>query len=438
MKKTRIFLLIFCTICISLLTITSCGAKKAPSDTNDPSKQPPIIAEDGVLTSIADGKSPYTPDGRNPSFAGDKVVVYFDFEGANVGLDLDQDTMIHYNLRKSDGTNLSGTSALDTSLSNIKNEYGYIGICFDVNTTFEKYERAVFDLSFTDKNGKEYTLGNQYLCKGLSFLGLDASVFDVYLKNTVETTVSADAILQTATINEKEFTFRITLKNWSEKTSPSQIVTISRLFWQCYPRMHARFGEAADSPLTVILDIEDGGYEIASASGNAVHLHDGWLQQHPNDYDCLTHEFAHVIQNGWDGDFCEYSGYIERFADCCRYLYAFENGRYNDANWELQTVMSENSRESSVRFLVWLDYSFSNNKTDILLNYFTVCRSRKYLAKDWAEAWQEILKDTPLAGQSIEDIWARYAASDFAKLSSHNSGDGSPLENQFKIRSKVK
>ena len=69
---------------------------------------------------------------------------------------------------------------------------------------------------------------------------------------------------------------------------------------EVYPAMYERFGVYSDASTDVTLAIEDEGYEIAETSGDFVHLHDQWLYEWPDDYDCLTHEFAHVIQNGLD------------------------------------------------------------------------------------------------------------------------------------------
>ena len=210
---------------------------------------------------------------------------------------------------------------------------------------------------------------------------------------------------------------------------------LSRLFWQCYPRMYARFGKAGESPTKITLNIEDRGYGIAWNMGSLVHLHDGWLQQCPTDYDCITHELAHAIQNGWDGNRLEYSDYIERFADACRYLYAFNNGEFNDyCGWEMQTLENEPTREDSVRFLVWFDYFYSTPENDLLLNYFTVCRSQKYPTASWKEAWAEIFKGSALEGRDIDDIYEEYTKTEFANLTTKCKDGTSELLAKYDVR----
>ena len=361
MRKNKILRVLAVAACL-LLLLTACGSTSEKKPENDtPTNETPeyVFPEDGVLRPLDSGLAPYAPDGLNPSFVcdvTDKILVFFEFADKGVGLDLAADTEILYKVRTQSGKSGEGVATLDNSVSEIKNEHGYIGILVDVDMAFDKYERVAVQFKFKDTAGKEYTVENQTIMKGLAYYGLSADVFDEYLAGTVTTTVNKNAILQSGEINGTKFNFNITLGSWSGKTTAEQIVMTSRLFWEVYPRMYARFGTAGESPTKVTLDIEDGGYEIASAGGNQVHLHDGWLQSNPDDFDCLTHEFAHVIQNGWDDQYCEYSGYIERFADYCRYIYAFQAGRYNDDHWELQTISSESTRETSVRFLVWLDY----------------------------------------------------------------------------------
>lgn len=278
--------------------------------------------------------------------------------------------------------------------------------------------------------GKDIIVKNELLKRGFS-----VAAFDEYLGDFVKTAISEDNIVQTGKVNETPFKLTIRLRYWAGKTKPEQIVILSRLFWQCYPKMYKRFGKAGESPTKITLNIEDRGYGIAWNMGSLVHLHDGWLQQCPTDYDCITHELAHAIQNGWDGNRLEYSDYIERYADACRYLYAFNNGEYNDHHWQLQTVSREKTRQDAARFPVWFDYQYSTPDCDLLLQYFTVCRSEKYPTNMWKEAWQEIFKGSALEGRDIEDVWKEYEKSEFASLSTKVSENGtSPLLEKFDVR----
>ena len=223
---------------------------------------------------------------------------------------------------------------------------------------------------------------------------------------------SEEVIVEQRAVDGREYTFTIDLTKWHGYTTREQIDVISDLFWEVYPAMYERFGVYSDASTDVTLAIEDEGYEIAETSDNFVHLHDQWLYEWPDDYDCLTHEFAHVIQNGWDGNYLEYDSYIERFADYCRYVYAYNDGYYNDTAWTLQTVEDEPDRESSVRFLVWLDHYYSSDENDLLLKYFEVCYDCAYESDDWDEAWAYILEGSELEGLSIDQVFELYAGSD--------------------------
>ena len=269
--------------------------------------------------------------------------------------------------------------------------------------------------------------------------GISKEMFDAYLKDFVTTTITEKEVKQVGTVDGVEYKLTIRLTRWTGRTKPEQIVVLSRLFWECYPKMYKRFGEAGNSPKAITLDIENRGYGIAWNMGRLVHLHDGWLESWNEDYDCITHELAHAIQNGWDEKTLEYDGYIERFADACRYLYAFDGGKYNDKGWEMQTIEGEPTREDSVRFIIWFDYFYSTEDNELLLNYFKVCYDEKYPTANWKEAWAEIFKGSALEGRDIEDIYAEYAASEFATLSTGTqNGAPSPLLSKYDVRRRAK
>ncbi len=264
--------------------------------------------------------------------------------------------------------------------------------------------------------------------------GISPEMFDAYLKDFVTTTLTSKEVKQVGTVNGVEYKLTIRLTRWTGRTTPEQIVVLSRLFWEIYPKMYDRFGAAGESPTEITLDIENKGYGIAWNMDKLVHLHDGWLEKCPEDYDCITHELAHAIQNGWDGATLEYEDYIERFADACRYLYAFRGGEYNDKDWQMQTLDGEPTREDSVRFLVWFDYFYSTGDNDLLLNYFKVCRSEKYSTENWKEAWTEIFRGSALEDRDIDDIYAEYTASEFAGLSTRVENGISPLLAKYDVR----
>lgn len=249
-----------------------------------------------------------------------------------------------------------------------------------------------------------------------------------------------------ATINDTPFSLTIDLSGAAGHTKPWQIVIAAKLFWYCYPQMYARFATET-SPRDVILLIEDFGYEIAEAWENKVHIHDQWLEGCPIDFDCLTHEFAHTVQSDWQEEnmpFFEDDSYmVERFADFCRYLYAFKDGKFNDRCWEIQPIESESNYHDSVRFWVWLDYTYSTPEVDIYKNINAQILSGKYTTADWAPdgiAYQDALKGTAAYGKDILTLWDEYAATEMAHLSSHTDKDEtvSPLLKAVPFRDAVR
>lgn len=256
----------------------------------------------------------------------------------------------------------------------------------------------------------------------------------------------AEQIRMRGKVNGKTFTLNISLSGAGGHTSPEQIVTCAKLFWYCYPQMYARFA-VSTTPTTVTLKFEDFGYEVASAAGSEVHIHDRWLKDHPEDFDCLTHEFAHIIQGGWDGNYVPAYGddtyMIERFADYCRYLYAFKGGYYNDTSWTLQTSKTEDTYYKSVRFWVWLDYTYSTDRVDIMDRIQQAVSKKTYARADWepnGEAWAVIFDGTAAQGKDLNALWEEFAASNIATATSQprEQGGKSSLLMEAPLRTAVR
>ncbi len=234
-----------------------------------------------------------------------------------------------------------------------------------------------------------------------------------------------------AKVNGEDFRLTIGLSKAAGLTSPEQVITCAKLFWNCYPQMYARFATKS-TPTDIILNIENEGYGIAHASGNVVHIHDEWLHNNPQDFDCLTHEFAHIMQSGWDGDYCPSFGddtyMIERFADYCRFLYAYKNGYHNDMCWSLQTMDSENTYYKSVRFWVWVDCTYSTADADIMVRINQAVQKKIYPQSDWepgGKAWDAIFEGTNAKGKDLNTLWDEFVASGVGRLESKPREQGS-------------
>ena len=299
----------------------------------------------------------------------------------------------------------------------------------------ETAERRLGSLPSEEMNTLEVSDGKGFAGNGGT---AETSILDLTTTTEVTTESREHGVYQYATVHDIDYSFTVDLEKWDGHTSQQQIEVLEDLFWEVYPQMYERFGIYSDAPRDVVLKIENDGYEVAEASCNSVHLHDMWLAEHPSDYDCFTHELAHVIQNGWNGDYLEYDAYIERFADYCRYIYAYEDGMYNDAVWDLQTIETEDSRETSARFLVWLDYTLSSSDNDFMVDYFRMCSDKKCAAFDWDAAWNELFTGTRFEQLTIEEVWGLYESSDFAYLSSHTDGKAkSELIARYELRGSI-
>ena len=368
------------------------------------------------------------------------IAVLFDGSSSEKGIDA-EGCEVSFTVKTQAGAVVAeGVSTTDTAkFPELVGENGLLGVSFDCDLAFEKFDKYKISLAFTDKNGAAYTLDDAELYYGLQYFGITPELFDFTAEN-IATKMGKSLITQTATIAGVEFTFVVNLAKWDGNTKPAQIITCTHLFWYCYPRMYFRFGEDVGSPTKVTLAFENEGYEIASTGGDFVHIHDKWLRDHKTDYDCLTHEFAHVIQNGWNGDYCEYSGYIERFADYCRYVYAYNNGNFNDTGWEMQTVDGEGTLETSVRFLAWLDYNYSTPEIDMIDRWFHACYDKHYRANNWDQAWAEITAGTPIEGKTGIELFQAFQKDEFAKLrtGAKRRGGTSEFEEKYGARAKLR
>ena len=376
---------------------------------------------------------------RSPTLVRDgKIALLFDGTSAETGLNIDGSTEITYRITTSSGSLIqSGKAATDlTTFPELQCGSGLLGVSVPCDHAFARNERLYINLSFKDKNGASFSLTGGEIYYGLQYFGITDYLFD-FTDENISTRMSKTAVTQTAKINGVTFTLVINLSKWAGNTKPSQIVTCAHLFWYCYPRMYFRFGQSVGASRSVTLAIENEGYGIASTGGSQVHIHDQWLADNKNDYDCLTHEFAHVIQNGWDGNYCEYSGYIERFADYCRFVYAYNDGYYNDLDWEMQTSRSESTLETSVRLLAWLDYNYSTPEIDIVYRWYRACYDKRYRADNWDAAWAEITAGTPVEGLNGQSLLAMYKRdTSFATLSTKSKtlGGTSSLNNMYNVR----
>ena len=244
------------------------------------------------------------------------------------------------------------------------------------------------------------------------------------------------------TIDGIKYSLTIDLTKWEGYTDVEQIDAIEDLYYEVYPQMYKRFGDCKKATTDVTIAIENEGYEIASANSkkSRIHLHDQYLDKHYDHYDVLTHELAHIVHGGFDRDNLEFPKYTEIFADYCRYIYAYKDGRYNDKNWTLPDANSQKCRENSIRFLVWLDMETSSDHRDIIRDFFEVCCDKDFSKDKWGDRWKSFFKGTKFEGKSMDEVWEIYKKSDFAYYSAKapDKDTKSELLQKTNVRSFIK
>lgn len=169
-----------------------------------------------------------------------------------------------------------------------------------------------------------------------------------------------------------------------------QILTIFR---EQYVRMAEKYNPEA--PRTVMCTVDPAYDGVAYASGNKITVSAAWLQNHPGDVDCVTHELFHVVQG--------YPTYdpvwlIEGMADYARN----EFGMYNDlSGWGLPGFVEgqhyTNSYTVTARFLVWC-VKYVN--PDLVIELDSLFRRNSYTADAWVG----------LTGTTVDALWEEYAA----------------------------
>ena len=244
------------------------------------------------------------------------------------------------------------------------------------------------------------------------------------------------------TVDGIEYSLTVDLTEWDESASRDGLRVFEDMFFEVYPQMYDRFGFYSSATTDVKLLLTGSISYIATANWQTgtVKVNQKHYADNPDHYDYFVHELAHLLQNGWDYNYIEYDNYIQTFADYCRYVYAYKDGKYNDCSWELNTAAEEKSRENSIRFLVWLDMETSSSNRDIIRDYFEMVFDKSYPRSKWGEAWQHLFKGTKFENQSIDHVWEIYADSDFGSYDAKVSkmGDKSELIKKTDVRNYIK
>ncbi|MBL8823602.1 MAG: hypothetical protein JNJ77_13515 [Planctomycetia bacterium] len=122
---------------------------------------------------------------------------------------------------------------------------------------------------------------------------------------------------------EKPKTLTVTIEGDVDAELAPVAGNLTTLYFQCYPKLLARFENTNKSAPRHIRIIFDSKLNIpAHCSGNRVTVGVQWLKKHPEDFALLTHELTHAVQMYPRG---EPGWIVEGIADYARHVYAPKN-----------------------------------------------------------------------------------------------------------------
>jgi hypothetical protein len=142
----------------------------------------------------------------------------------------------------------------------------------------------------------------------------------------------------------------------------------------------------------------DPNYTAAGAvtTGAAVQVNATYIDAHVEDYDVLTHEMMHVVQQYGYANGPAY--WVEGLADYARYRYGINNAA---AGWSpppyASTQKYTDSYQVTARFLVWLENHVSRG---IPTDLDRVLRAATYSDTFWVAE----------TGRTVDQLWSAYGA----------------------------
>ena len=192
---------------------------------------------------------------------------------------------------------------------------------------------------------------------------------------------------------------------------------ISDLLHETYPGIFAYFAGGRYEKITCRIEIRDG---IASTRGRDISVSAEYLNQHPHDLDCITHELIHCAQAypsnapGW---------LTEGIADYGRYLF----GLYNEsAGWALPDYSQSHSYMDGYRTTAaFLKYVAEHHEADIVSILNDALQKNAYSDALWME-------HTGHTAQALWEMYGRHSNGEIIEppLSGDVNGDGlrNPLD----------
>ncbi|MCR5283646.1 MAG: leucine-rich repeat protein [Lachnospiraceae bacterium] len=187
----------------------------------------------------------------------------------------------------------------------------------------------------------------------------------------------------------------LTITNTANSLTDEEVAKIRQLFTQVYGKICEKYSYGTLYPVTIVSDPNEQGVAYTDSERNKIVVNPQYLHEHPDDFDCLTHELVHVAQK-YTGDVPVWL--CEGIADYGRYEFGINNDK---AGWELP-LFSEyfdsalGSYTSSAAFLKWVNESYSRDVVSVVNE---LCKKGTY--KDYA--WKQI------TGKSLYYLTHQYA-----------------------------
>lgn len=164
------------------------------------------------------------------------------------------------------------------------------------------------------------------------------------------------------------------------------------LFFQVYPKEVKLFNPTSSKTVTFVISSEYKG--VAATLNNVIKFDPSWLQAHPEDIDCATHELMHVVQD-YHGD--NPGWLVEGIADYGRNLFGINN---ENAGWTLPpyrpSQMYTNAYRVTAAFLRWTEAHY---RSGLVKKLNTAMRNNAYTDDLWVK----------LTGKSVDELWYLYS-----------------------------
>lgn len=175
------------------------------------------------------------------------------------------------------------------------------------------------------------------------------------------------------------------LKEWAEKAKA--------LVEEWHPKIAKRLeSEGFTPPDNVKIIFKKNMRGVAGTSGNRISVSAKWVQDHPEDFGMVIHEYVHVVQSYPK---YEHVWLVEGIADYIRY-HEFEPDR--KPRFDIRRARHTDGYGVTAAFLAWVQEKYEKE----LVSKLNACL-RKTEYKD--ELWKEY------TGKTLDELWKEFVES---------------------------